>query len=263
MSKVGETLSTEDEREDADAAERLARSTGAPVPAPRPVPFPIQFWRSAIGKKWAMAVSGIALLGYVLCHMIGNLKVFLGRSEINTYGRWLRTLGQPALPFSVVLWALRVGLIIAFVVHIVAAAQLTRINRRARPQRYQSKRDYVAANYASRTMRWTGVIVGLFVVFHLLDLTWGQLSPHFVRGDPYDNMYRSFQRGWVAAVYIVANIALGIHIFHGAWAMFNSLGINNPKYNLWKRYFAGGFAAVITVGYVSMPLLIVLGVVNP
>ena len=264
MSKVGEELSTEDQREDADAAERLTRSTGAPIPPrPRPVPFPIQFWRSAIGKKWAMAVSGIALLGYVLAHMIGNLKVFLGKEEINTYGRWLRTLGQPALPFSVVLWVLRVGLIVAFVVHIVAAAQLTRMNQRARPVRYQAKRDYVAANYASRTMRWTGIIIGLFVIFHLLDLTWGSANPHFVRGDPYDNLFYSFERVPVAIVYIVAMIALGIHIFHGAWAMFNSLGINNPKYNLWKRYFAGGFAAVITVGYVSMPLLIVLGVVNP
>ena len=188
-----------------------------------------------------MAVSGIALLGFVLAHMIGNLKVFLGKTEINTYAHWLRTLGEPALPYTVVLWALRVGLTVAFVVHIVAAAQLTRMNHRARPQRYQSKRDYVAANYASRTMRWTGIIVGLFVIFHLLDLTWGQLSPHFVRGDPYDNMYLSFQRVWVAVVYIVANIALGIHIFHGAWSMFQSLGWNNPRYNRWRRYFATGF----------------------
>jgi len=263
MSKVGEELSTEDQREDADAAERLTRSTGAPIPPrPRPVPFPIQFWRSAIGKKWAMAVSGIALLGFVLAHMIGNLKVFLGKEEINTYAHWLRTLGQPALPFSVVLWVLRVGLIVAFVVHIVAAAQLTRMNRRARPVRYQAKRDYVAANYASRTMRWTGIIIGLFVIFHLLDLTWGQLSPHFVRGDPYDNMYLSFQRVWVAIVYIVANIALGVHIFHGAWSMFQSLGLNNPRYNRWKRYFATGFAGVIIIGNCSMPLLITTGAVS-
>jgi len=126
MSKVGETLSTEDEREDADAAERLTRSTGAPIPpGPRPVPFPIQFWRSAIGKKWAMAVSGIALLGYVLAHMIGNLKVFLGRHQINSYADWLRTLGEPAFPRTVVLWTLRTGLIAAFFIHIVAAVQLT------------------------------------------------------------------------------------------------------------------------------------------
>jgi len=107
-----------------------------------------------------------------------------------------------------------------------------------------------------------GIIVGLFVIFHLLDLTWGQLSPHFVRGDPYDNMYLSFQRVWVAVVYIVANIALGIHIFHGAWSMFQSLGWNNPRYNRWRRYFATGFAGLIIVGNVSMPLLITTGAVS-
>jgi succinate dehydrogenase / fumarate reductase cytochrome b subunit len=158
---------------------------------------------------------------------------------------------------------MRTVLIAAFFFHIVAAYQLTRLNRAARPVKYQSPRDYTAANFASRTMRWTGVIVALFLVYHLLDQTWGPANPDFVRGDPYYNMFYSFERVPVAIVYIVANIALGVHIFHGAWAMFNSLGINNPRYNLWKRYFAGAFAAVITVGYVSMPLLIVTGAVNP
>jgi succinate dehydrogenase / fumarate reductase cytochrome b subunit len=263
MSRLDETLSTADQREDADATGRLLRSTGAPVPPPRgPVPFPLQFWRSGIGKKWAMAVTGIVLLSYVLAHMLGNLKVFLGRHEINTYADWLRTLGEPAFPRTVVLWTLRTGLITAFFVHIVAAVQLTRMNLRARPQRYRSKRDYVAANYASRTMRWTGVIVGLFVVFHLLDLTWGPANPHFVRGNPYDNMFYSFDRVPVAVVYIVANLALGIHIFHGAWSMFQSLGWNNPRFNRWQRRFASTFAGVIIAGNVSMPLLITTGAVT-
>jgi len=260
MTRLDGVPSTEDQREDADAADELARSTGAPIPTPRRVPFLIQFWRSAIGKKWAMAVSGIMLLTYVLCHMIGNLKVFLGKHQINTYAAWLRTLGEPALPRTVVLWGLRVGLITAFVVHIVAAAQLTRMNRRARPQRYASKRDYVTASYASRTMRWTGVIIALFVIFHLMDLTWGTANPHFVRGDPYDNLFYSLQRVPVAIVYIVANIALGIHIFHGGRSMFESLGWNNPRYNRWKVWFATAFAGVIMVGNVSIPLLIVTGV---
>ena len=126
MSRVDESVSTEDQRPGADAADRLSRYTGAPIAPPRRpnAPFPVQFWRSGIGKKWAMAVTGIALLGYVLAHMIGNLKVFLGKGEINAYGEWLRTLGEPAFPRTVVLWGLRVGLITAFVVHIVAAAQL-------------------------------------------------------------------------------------------------------------------------------------------
>jgi succinate dehydrogenase / fumarate reductase cytochrome b subunit len=162
----------------------------------------------------------------------------------------------------VVLWGLRAGLTAAFVIHIVAAVQLTRMNRRARPERYHSKRDYVAANYASRTMRWTGVIIALFVIFHLLDLTWGPANPHFVRGDPYDNLFYSFNRVPIAIVYILANIALGFHIFHGAWSMFQSLGWNNPRYNRWRRWFASAFAGVIIVGNVSMPLLITTGVVT-
>ena len=133
---------------------------------------------------------------------------------------------------------MRIVLIGAFFGHIVAAYQLTRMNQKARPTKYQSKRDYVAANFASRTMRWTGIIVALFVVFHLADLTWGSANPNFVRGDPYDNLFNSFDRVPVAIIYIVAMLALGFHIFHGAWSMFQSLGLNNPRWNIWRRYFA-------------------------
>jgi succinate dehydrogenase / fumarate reductase cytochrome b subunit len=229
-----------------------------PVPYPRPQGyFLLRFWRSGVGKKWVMGVSGIILLGYVLAHMIGTLKVFLGKTQINRYADWLRTLGEPALPRTVVLWTLRSILILAAVLHVLAAYQLTRMNRRARPVGYQAPRDYVAANFASRTMRWTGVIVLAFLVFHLLDQTWGPGNSHFVRGDPYDNLFYSFTRVPVAVAYIVAMAALCFHIFHGAWSLFQSLGWNNPRWNQWRRYFAVGFAAIIFVGYTSMPLLIV------
>jgi succinate dehydrogenase cytochrome b subunit len=228
----------------------------ATVQQHRQAPFIVTFYRSAVVKKWLMAVSGIVLLGYVLAHMVGNLKVFIGEESINHYAEWLRDLGEPALPHSVVLWSLRVVLIGAFAIHILAAYQLTRMNHRARPVKYQSARDYAAADFASRTMRWTGVIVGLFVIFHLLDLTFGPANPEFVRGQVYDNMIESFRRVPVAIAYIVANLALGIHIFHGAWSMFQSLGLNNPRYNAWRRYFAIGFAGLITTGNVAMPLLI-------
>jgi succinate dehydrogenase / fumarate reductase cytochrome b subunit len=258
MTSVDE-VSTEDQREGADAAQRLARSTGAPVPSDEQgaVRFFVRFWHSSIGKKWLMAVSGVILLGYVLAHMIGTLKVFLGADHINDYGEWLRDLGEPVFPRTWVLWSMRTVLIGAFFVHILAAYQLTLMNRRARPTRYQSPREYAAANFASRTMRWTGVIVLLFLVFHLLDQTWGPGNSHFVRGDPYHNMIESFRRVPVAIAYIVAMLALGFHIFHGAWSMFQSVGINNPRFNQWKRIFATGFAAVIVVGEISMPLLIV------
>ncbi len=260
---MAQELSTADQNGEADDAEVLTRYVGAPVPKPRKQGHPlVRFWRSAVGKKWVMAVSGIILLGYVLAHMVGNLKVFLGASHLNEYAEWLRDLGEPAFPRTVVLWGMRVVLIAAFVGHIVAAAQLTRMNWQARPVRYQSHRDYVAANFASRTMRWTGIIIALFVIFHLLDLTWGTANPNFVRGDVYDNVFNSFERVPVAIAYIVANIALAIHIFHGAWSMFQSLGWNNPRFNTWRRAFAAAFAIVIGVGNVSMPLLIVTGAVS-
>jgi succinate dehydrogenase / fumarate reductase cytochrome b subunit len=251
MTKVAEPAPTAP-----PTAQPTAQSTGTREP-----PFLITFYRSAIAKKWLMAITGIMLLGFVLAHMIGNLKLFLGESHLNAYAEWLRDFGEPAFPRSFLLWCLRVGLIAAFVVHIVAAYQLTRMNQKARGH-YESTRDYAAANFASRTMRWTGVIVGLFLIFHLLDLTWGTANPDFHRGDVYDNVIASFERVPVAIVYIAANIALGIHIFHGAWSMFQSLGWNSPRYNSWRRAFAIAFAAVITVGNVSMPLLVVTGVVN-
>ena len=263
MAKVEEEVSTAAQNAGADDADALARYTGPPVPSARPQGhFLVRFWRSAVGKKWVMAITGIMLLGFVLAHMVGNLKVFLGKEHLNVYGEWLRDFGEPAFPRSFLLWVLRIGLIGAFFGHIVAAYQLTRMNQKARPQKYQSQRDYVAANFASRTMRWTGIIVALFIIFHLADLTWGSANPNFVRGDPYDNLFNSFDRPAVAIIYIVAMLALGFHIFHGAWSMFQSLGLNNPRWNIWRRYFAIGFAVVITVGNISMPLLITTGVVT-
>ncbi|MFN8035109.1 MAG: succinate dehydrogenase cytochrome b subunit [Acidimicrobiia bacterium] len=232
----------------------------------RHAPWPVRFYRSAVGKKWVMAVTGIVLLGFVLVHMIGNLKLFLGthhgRHAIDVYGEWLRTLGEPALPRTVLLWIVRLVLISAFVLHIHSALTLTRMNHRARPMKYQSKRDYVAANFASRTMRYSGVIVGLFLIYHLMDLTWGVGGADFTRGHVYDNLVNSFQRPPVAIVYIAAMVVLAVHIFHGAWSMFQSLGWNNPRYNAARLWFARGFALLILVGNVSMPIAVMTGAVK-
>jgi succinate dehydrogenase / fumarate reductase, cytochrome b subunit len=231
-------------------------------PPRRRPPWPIAFYRSTVGKKWVMAVTGIILMGFVLFHMAGNLKLYLSKEEINLYGEALRDMPGHLLPRTVLLWSIRLVLIAAFVFHIHAAASLTVTNWRARPQKYRSKRDYVAANFASRTMRWTGVIILLYLIFHLLDLTWGNANPEFVRGDPYNNLVYSLQRPVVAAVYIAANVALAIHLFHGAWSMFQSLGLNNPRYNRARRYFATGFAGLILVGNVSFPIAVQLGAVD-
>jgi succinate dehydrogenase / fumarate reductase cytochrome b subunit len=209
-----------------------------------------------------MAITGIALMGYVLAHMIGNLKMFLGAKEINDYGEFLRALLVPLAPHGVTLWMLRLALIAAAVLHIHAAYSLTVLNRQARSVKYQSERDYQAANFASRTMRWTGIIVLLFLFWHLADLTWGWANPGYVRGDVYRNVVASFSRVPVAILYIVANIALGVHLYHGAWSLFQSMGWNSPRFNKWRRWFSIGFATLITVGNVSFPVAVLAGVVG-
>lgn len=229
--------------------------------AKRKAPFPIELYRSALGKKYVMAVTGIMLMGFVLLHMIGNLKMFLGPAEFDHYAEFLRELLVPILPRTVTLWLLRGGLIVAFALHIHAAYSLTRMNHAARPVKYQSQRDYIAANFASRTMRWTGVIFGLFLVWHLFDLSWTGTGYSFHRGAAYANVSTSLHRIPVGILYIVANLALGVHLFHGAWSLFQSLGWNNPRFNAWRRNFAAGFAALIVVGNVAMPVAILAGIV--
>jgi succinate dehydrogenase / fumarate reductase, cytochrome b subunit len=243
----------------------LERQSVAPVHprSRRPAPWPVEFYRSAVGKKWVMALSGIMLMGFVFVHMAGNLKVFMGAEDFNHYSEFLRELLVPLLPRTWFLWIIRLGLIAAFVFHIHAAASLTMMNRRARAEGgYVSPRDYQAANAASRSMRYTGVVVLLFIIFHLADLTWGTANPDFVRGDAYRNLVASFERPVVCLIYIVANIALGMHLFHGSWSLFQSLGLNNPRWNSWRRMFATGFAAVIVAGNLSFPIAALLGILT-
>ena len=134
----------------------------------------VDLYQTAVGKKWVMALTGIGLMGFVFAHMVGNLKMYLGPADFNHYGEFLRELLVPILPRTVALWLLRIGLIVAFVLpHPLRPTSLTVMNRKARPAKYQSPRDYIAANFAARTMRWTGIIVLLFLLFHLADLTWG------------------------------------------------------------------------------------------
>lgn len=229
----------------------------------RKLPWILEFYRSDVAKKWIMALSGVILLGYIAAHMLGNMKIYFGPEEINHYGEALRELGGDIVPNTHLLWIMRIGLTAAFAIHIHAAYSLTRKNLQARGRvRYDVPREYLAANYASRTMRWSGVIVLFFVLFHLADLTWGTTNPDFVRGDVYNNMIASFERVPVAALYIAANLALGLHILHGVWSLFQSIGANNRVYNKWRRYLAWGFTAVIVLGNLSFPIAIQLGIVS-
>ena len=218
------------------------------------------FFTSDIGIKWMMALTGIGLLAYVLAHMIGNLKVFFGAEEINLYAEALRELGYPLVPKQSVLWLFRAGLIAIFVIHIWAAYVTTRRSHRATGAvSYQARRRFIAANYASRTMRWGGIIILLFVLFHLADLTFGNANPEFVSGEVYHNVVTSFQRLPVAIIYIAAQFVLALHIYHGAWSMFQSLGLANTRYNDWRRWFAAAFALVILVGNTAMVLAVQFG----
>jgi succinate dehydrogenase / fumarate reductase, cytochrome b subunit len=229
--------------------------------------FLLDLYGTAVGKKYVMAITGVMAIGFIVMHMIGNLKMYLGKGAdgvyaIDHYGEFLRELLVPIVPRTVVLWILRLGLIGALVLHLHAAYSLTVLNRHARPVKYQSARDYQIANFASRTMRWTGIIVLLFIIWHLLDLTGGQVNPGFVRGEVYRNVDASLSRVPVAAFYIFANIALGVHLYHGTWSLFQSLGWSNPRFNAWRRSLATGLAVVVVVGNVSFPVAVLAGVVK-
>ena len=181
-----------------------------------------------------MAITGVGLLGFVLAHMIGNFHVFEGAAGMHEYAELLRELGGGIIPRMWVLWVMRFGLIAMFGLHIAAAYSTKEISRKASEdagfmdgaKSYPGGRDYVAANYASRTMRWTGPIILLYLIFHLADLTWGWLpQTDYVKGDPYHNVATSLGNLPVAILYIVANVALALHIFHGAWSLFQSLSL--------------------------------------
>ena len=166
-------------------------------PTRRNLPWPIRFLDTTVGMKWAMALSGVMLIGFIVFHMIGNWKMFLGAEAINHYGEFLRELLYPILPRTVFLWIMRLGLIGAFLVHILAAYRLVVINKRARPVHYESKRQFVAVNYANRTMAVSGTIVLFYLLFHLADLTWGvggAAGNGWQRGMPYENFFASMSR---------------------------------------------------------------------
>lgn len=218
-------------------------------------------YRSAVGKKAVMAASGLVLFGFVVVHMIGNLKLYEGPDKLNSYAGFLREVGTPALPASGLLWILRIALIVAVVLHVGAAWQLVQMSRSARPVGYAG-RDVVTASYASRTIRWGGVIILLFVVYHLLDLTFGPTNPDFIAGDVYHNVVASFSRWWVSLFYVAANVALGFHLYHGLWSMFQSLGWNHPRFNHWRSAFAHAFAWIVTLGNVSFPLAVLAGFIR-
>lgn len=217
---------------------------------------PLHLFGSTIGKKVAMALSGVVWVGYVIGHLIGNLQIFAGPEKINGYAELLHH--APAL-----LWGTRLLLVAAILVHVVASTDLAIRNLSARPIGY-ARKQYLATSYAARTMIWSGPILFFFILYHLAHLTFG-LTPEFGYDphDVYNNVVRSFQIGWIVVLYVVAQVALCAHLYHGAWSFLQTLGANHPQYNAWRRRLAAGAAAVIFVGYVSIPVSVVCGILQP
>ena len=218
-------------------------------------------YRSTIGRKAVMAVTGLLLFGFVVAHMVGNLKIFTGEKHYNEYAEGLRAFGTPILADEQFLWVMRAGLLTAVLAHIGAAISLARTSRSARPVGYVMRKP-TTSSYASRTMRWGGAIIALFVVYHLLHLTTGQAHPEFRRGDVYTNVIIGFQAWYVSAFYILANVALGLHLFHGVWSMFQTLGRGSGRFSRQLRAFSVLAAVAITLGNISIPLAVLTGVLD-
>ncbi|WP_436735769.1 succinate dehydrogenase [Streptomyces sp. BBFR102] len=218
-------------------------------------------WDSSVGKKTVMAVSGLIMLGYLVVHMLGNLKIFFGPGEFNGYAAWLRTLGEPFLHHEWALWIVRVVLLAAVVLHALSAAQLSRRDIRARPVKYVHKRP--RAGYATRTMRWGGIILALFIVWHILDLTTGTVhAGDFQHGQAYQNVVGTFSTWYGNTIYIVAMAAVGLHIQHGFWSAAQTLGAGNRNRDLLLKTTANVLALVLTLGFVAVPVAVMTGLVS-
>ena len=212
----------------------------------------VQFWRSTIGKKVVLAVTGLIMVAFLIGHMAGNLQVFLGAAKINGYSAFLHSLGE-------LLWLVRIVLLIALVLHVVAAVQLTLRDRAARPVGYE-KHETTAATVASRTIRLGGALIALFLVLHILHFTTGTWRPApFVAGDVYANLVNSFHVKWVAGFYLVAMLAIGLHLYHGTWSAFRSLGVAPASPRPLAHRLSAAVALVVWLGFTLVPVGILLG----
>lgn len=211
-------------------------------------------YQSVIGKKVIMAVTGFILSGFVLGHMIGNLQIFAGPEKLNAYAAFLHSLGG-------LLWVARLVLLASVGLHIAMAVQLTMLKLEARPEAYV-KKSALVSTYAARTMIWSGPIVGAFIIYHLLHFTTGQAHPDFKPGDVYANVVIGFRNPAVSLFYMVANILLAFHLYHGVWSMFQSLGVAHPRYTPVLKRVAQAYGIIIGLGNVAMPMAVLTGIVT-
>ena len=216
------------------------------------------FLGSSIGRKVVMAVTGAILLAFVIAHLVGNLQIYLpnGREAMNAYGIFLRHVLH-----GWALWLLRGILLVSVALHIWSATSLTLSSRAARPVGYR-EREWVESTYSSRTMRWSGVIILLFVIYHLMHFTFGNVHPSFVEGDVGHNFIEGFRSVPVSLFYVLAMVFLGLHLRHGVWSMFQTLGVSHPRYIRWAHVAAWIFAAIVVLGNVSFPIAVLAGIVK-
>jgi succinate dehydrogenase / fumarate reductase cytochrome b subunit len=214
------------------------------------------FLASSVGRKVIMAATGIVLFGFVTVHMIGNTQAYLGAVPFNHYAEFLKTMVHGAG-----IWIFRAVLLTAVGLHIWAATTLTLDNQAARPVGYRAQQS-VASTWASRTMRWSGVILAVFIVYHLLHLTLGTVHPHFDHANPYANFVNGFKAPTVAGFYIVAQLCLGLHMWHGVWSVTQSLGLSHPRYDSLRRNFATGLTLLVVGVNISYPIAVLTGCIH-
>ncbi len=214
----------------------------------------LRFYETTNGKKVVMAVTGMILFGFLLGHMAGNLQVFAGPEKLDEYAIHLRQLGP-------LLWLARIVILAAVVLHIISSVQLWSLQRQARPVPYRVKKNE-DSSYASRTMMVSGPIIAFFVVYHLLHFTWVALPGRYEHLKPYENIVYGFQQPLIAVFYIVAMLLLSLHLYHGLWSMFQSLGIASPSYTPKLKLFAKAFTFILAAGFVAVPVSVLLGVVK-
>jgi len=214
----------------------------------------LTFYSTSIGKKVVMAITGLILFGFVIGHMLGNLQVFMGAKQMNAYAAILKA-------NATLLWGVRIVLLVAVILHIVAAVQLTRMSQRSRTEGYHYN-DVIQADSAERTMRWSGPIIAVFVIYHLLHFTTGSVHPRFDVHDVYRNVISGFRVWPVSLFYIIAMIALAFHLWHGVWSLFQTLGLINPKSNKIIHRLAAIATLALVIGFISIPMAVLAGLIS-
>jgi succinate dehydrogenase / fumarate reductase cytochrome b subunit len=218
--------------------------------------FVLEFFRSSIGKKIVMAVTGVIFYGFVVGHMAGNLQVYLGREVMDHYGVFLREILHGAG-----LWIARATLFVSLILHVWSAYSLTRDNAAARPLGYRERQN-LASTFASRSMRWSGLLLLIFIIYHLLHFTVGTVHPSFEEGKVFHNFITGFKQLWASIFYMLATIGLGFHMYHGGWSMLQTLGLNHPKYNKLRYAFAVVITAAVVLGNLSFPIAVLAGFIH-